>query len=269
VTISFGTFVTVNDARLYLDPTDGRADALRQRDGRLHPDAMTLWRHALEVAAWDWIVDVGANYGEMLVGSVLPAGARVAAVEPNPRVVPYLARSLRDAVPAARVLACAVSDATGSVPLYEDLTWSGNSTLADEWIADRADHQWRSIDVPALTLDDLLAEIGIGVCQTVLLKLDIEGYEVRVLRTAIARLRAAPRCAAMVEIVRLSRTDLDWLLAEFKVSLLDTRHGVLVAAPRTADALTAVIARGDVYCRDVIAEPRRPLGRWRQAQPRA
>lgn len=254
----FGTYMTVNGARLFVDPTDKRAEALLRRGGQLHPAAIRLWQCAIHEAAWDWIVDIGANYGEMLVGAELPAGTDVAAVEPNPRVLPYLVHSLRHAVPHAKVLPCAVSDVTGSVTMYEDLTWSGNSTLAGEWIADRAYHTWRRIGVQALSLDSLFAEIGVERDHAVLMKMDIEGYEAKVLRSALGRLRAAPQCAVLVEIVRFSEAELVWLLNEFVVSLLDARRDILVDMGDVSVAdFRTLIGRGDVYRRDVIAVPRK------------
>ena len=42
---------------------------------------------------WTHVIDVGANYGEMLVGVELPQAATVIALEPNPFVIPYLTRT--------------------------------------------------------------------------------------------------------------------------------------------------------------------------------
>ncbi|QKW36964.1 FkbM family methyltransferase [Actinomadura sp. NAK00032] len=257
-TENFSSFITVNGAKLFLDSTDGRAAALLRRRDLLHPTATALWQLAINSASWDWVIDVGANYGEMLVGTDLPSGSTVVAVEPNQRVLPYLARSLQDAIPTATILPCAVSDVCGTATMHEDLTWSGNSTLEGEWVAERADHTWRRIDVPALTLPKLLTEIGVRRDDAVLIKLDIEGHEGTVMRTALGSLRDLSRCAVMVELVRLCEADLSWLLTEFCVTVLDVHRSVLVSADGMSVAeLSSLIEEGDVHQRDVLAVPRR------------
>ena len=253
----FDTYVTVNGERLFVDPSDQRASAILQRDGDMHPAASALWRHALGMTRWDHVLDIGANYGDMLVGAPLPDDATITAIEPNPRVLPYLVETLRLARPQARVLPYAVSDTTGKAMLHENLTWSGNSTLAEDWVADKADHVWRLVRVPAITLTALLGEIGVAGSQTLLMKIDIEGHERRVLQPALEPLSSMARCAVMVEIVRMNDDDLRWLLTNFAVSALDTAEGTLVDVNgASSSAFREMIDRGGLYPRDVIAVPR-------------
>ena len=82
-----------------------------------------------------YIVDVGANYGEMIFNATLPPGATVIAFEPNPWISPYLEINLLCAGIKATVLRCALSRTAGKAPLFIDRKWSGNSRLvsaADE-----------------------------------------------------------------------------------------------------------------------------------------
>jgi FkbM family methyltransferase len=53
-----------------------------------------MWKLLIAADSWAHMIDVGANYGEMLVKVELTPAAKVIAVEPNPRVVPYLERTL-------------------------------------------------------------------------------------------------------------------------------------------------------------------------------
>jgi hypothetical protein len=46
-----------------------------------------MWRSLLAERPWTHVIDVGANYGEMLVGVELPRAATVIALEPNPFVI--------------------------------------------------------------------------------------------------------------------------------------------------------------------------------------
>lgn len=261
----FDTYVTINSERLFVDPTDQRGSTILRRDGNIHPAASALWRHALGMTRWDHVLDIGANYGEMLVGAPIPDDATVTAIEPNPRVLPYVIETLRLARPKARVLPYAVSDSTGEATLHEDLTWSGNSTLAEDWMLDKTDHLWRPVRVSAITLTALLDEIGVAASGALLMKIDIEGYERRVLQHAIEPLCAMARCAIMVEIVRMNDDDLTWLMTNFAVSVLDAAEGNLVAVSGAPSAaFREMIDRGGLYRRDVIAVPRPARsGQWR------
>ncbi|MFV0535336.1 MAG: hypothetical protein ACK5MR_17040, partial [Cumulibacter sp.] len=78
--------------RIYVAEGDARGDALIAAGGDFNPGSLHLWRQALELREWDVIVDVGANYGEMLLGVDLPVASRVIAYEPNPHVLPHLKR---------------------------------------------------------------------------------------------------------------------------------------------------------------------------------
>lgn len=79
-------------AWIHVDPLDRRAQKLIQSDGNLNPPALSAWHLLLQQHAWTHVIDVGANYGEMLVNGGLPSGASIIAVEPNPAIRPYLER---------------------------------------------------------------------------------------------------------------------------------------------------------------------------------
>jgi FkbM family methyltransferase len=123
-------------------------------------------------------VDVGANHGVYAVVMARHA-PRVLAVEPNPR----LARLLRRGLPAnCTVLACALSEAPGvaelRVPIVDGREDSYLASLSER--ADRPSHRYR---VELRTLDDCVRE-PVG-----LLKIDVEGHEIAVLRGARRVLR--------------------------------------------------------------------------------
>ena len=121
----------------------------------------------------DLVFDVGANQGAF-VNHLLGLGARVVAIEP----IPELAATLDRRYPSVRVVRAALGAEIGSTTLYVGERLS-SSTVSNEWREIVGD-EWvqRSIDVPMLTLDGLVASFG----QPSFVKIDVEGYEAEVLR---------------------------------------------------------------------------------------
>ncbi len=86
-----------NGRRIYLDLRDPRARDLAVARGNLNPGSLRLFQVAFGQRRWDYVVDVGANYGEMLAGlEGLEGRRRAIAFEPNRRLVPYLRRTFHD-----------------------------------------------------------------------------------------------------------------------------------------------------------------------------
>ena len=122
----------------------------------------------------DLVFDIGANRGEY-TEVLLVLGARVVSVEPNPT----LARTLSSRYPAI-VEQVAVGSEPGVLPLHlgKDLQ---HSTLSTEWLrrAPGAD-RWapETVDVEVVTFSELVQRHG----RPEFVKIDVEGYELEVLR---------------------------------------------------------------------------------------
>jgi len=249
-------WVDVSGKRMYVDADDARARALLNAGGPLHDEALLLWRHLLGSRTFDAVIDVGANYGELLLGADLPPALQIVALEPNARVVKALRETLADSHPGALVLPYALSDHDGQVTLYDDVTWWGNSTICQDWTSDRP-HEWREQEVTCVAVATLLETINAGPATSVAMKLDIEGAEGAVLRDGIDALRALAACHLLVEIVRLSDEDRDWLVQTAAVRVLDTRTNTVVDLDAVAMENGVTPARAlslpFVYRRDVIA----------------
>jgi FkbM family methyltransferase len=123
------------------------------------------------------IVEAGANIGyyTLLMATAQPAGATVHAFEPRPDVFARLSENIAlNALTSVRLNDAAVSDTAGRATLY--LPDSGNREMAS---LDRSfAPAMRSIDVRTVRLDAYCASNGLAVD---LLKLDVEGSEVRAL----------------------------------------------------------------------------------------
>ncbi|KKC25755.1 FkbM family methyltransferase [Sphingomonas sp. SRS2] len=122
-------------------------------------------------------IDIGAH-----IGSVIAAvrrhspGATIVAVE----AIPEKAERLRAKFPGVRVECCALAEREGTARFFIDLDRSGYSSLA------KGEGRQREIEVPLRTLDGLIADGRADV-----IKIDVEGAELGVLRGAVALLEAS------------------------------------------------------------------------------
>lgn len=132
--------------------------------------------------AGDVVVDVGAGIGSetlTFAPAVGPEG-RVVAIEAHPRTAACLSRNVRvNGLENVDVLELAVADADATLVLGDDDQHLGNSVV-------RAGR--RGVEVPARRLDDVLRDADVS--QVALLKMNIEGAEVRALDGAARTLAA-------------------------------------------------------------------------------
>ena len=143
-------------------------------------------------AGIDAIVDVGANIGQFayMISRVCP-GVPVYSVEPDPQCFKELERNFaRFGIP-GRCFCVAASDGAGEAGLNVHGDRANNSLLESPGAEPVA-----RVAVPLARLDDVLA--GVLPASRLLLKLDVQGYEMQVLRSAGQVLQ---RCdAAIVEV---------------------------------------------------------------------
>jgi len=148
---------------------------------RAHHRAMDAL-YARFVRPGDLAFDIGAHVGDR-VSSLRRLGARVVALEPQPgpaRVIALMHGHDRDVT----LVRAAASDRSGTLTLRVNTRNPTVSTASSEFIA-AADgaggwegQRWdRAIEVPAVTLDDLVAAHG----RPAFVKIDVEGFEDRVL----------------------------------------------------------------------------------------
>lgn len=133
-------------------------------------------------------VDVGADVGQFTI-AMLSASRSVIAFEPRPTQARELTAMFRAVGAAVQVEAVALSDRAGVVAMRVVESEPGRSTIdSANSLTDVNDGNIRHTDVPVKRLDDLaLDDVG-------LIKIDVEGHELAVLRGAadtLARNRPA------------------------------------------------------------------------------
>lgn len=237
------------DTELHVDPDDARGPI--KNKGGLNRFSTRLWEIVLASGRWDLVLDIGANCGEMLLSVELPSDARVIAYEPNPRVLPYLRRSVSESDVPVDVRGLALSDVVDTQAVFSVATvWSGCSGIATTHRTDSPHHRIDQVIVPATTLDAELAELPWSALAA---KIDVEGGELAVLAGA-RRLLADPRpWIMMLEIAHLSTFEIRELVGSFAVRLLDKRTGSLFRMPPVTPAMLGGLLTSDwLYTQDAV-----------------
>lgn len=132
------------------------------------------------------VVDLGANIGlASRYFATLAPGARILAVEPDPRAVALLRTNVRGMKRVAVEPVAVTAGRDETVDLF-----LGAQTIASSVLGPREGGQAERVTVRARTLDDLLHDHGIDTID--LLKVDVEGMEFDILRStgALGRVRA-------------------------------------------------------------------------------
>ena len=245
--------------RIYFDPTDVRGKRLELAGGDLNPHSLQLWQLAIGLHDWDVVVDVGTNYGEMIVGVPIPAETRIMAFEPNARVVPYLKKTLAEFERPVELAQAAVSDTVGhGVPFAQDASWSGSSSL----ILDREETAADEIVRDGVEVTTLDAAFGESTETSACIKVDVEGNEMAVLRGAAATLGRLGRWAVMIEILHMNTSELGQIISAHHFYLLDQRTAGLVRVRSTnPEVLHAMLTSGWVYPQDAVLLSS-PLTSW-------
>jgi FkbM family methyltransferase len=211
--------------QLFVDLEDRRGRVLIESDGNFNPTSVKLWNLVLKLQNWPTVIDVGANYGEMIAWANIPEFAQVFVFEPNPRVLPFLKKTLSTLEFQVSLLEVAVSDcAHPLVDFVLDLGWSGTSKLSHRK-SGRMENLSQVISVPCTSMDVALhGKLGTGFA----MKIDVEGHEMAVLKGASQSLNDATDWAVMLEILHMSVREIRKLARHHRLYLYRIDENKLV-----------------------------------------
>ena len=165
---------------LYADPHDPRGNSLLRNKGTGQASIKYFWRKALEIYNPSVVIDIGANYGEVLLDAHYPDSVKhIVGIEANPYVSKYLERSVAAHTKANRISIynnLAGNDDTATTTFYIDKKSSGRSTaLKSNFVREPIEIKVQSLRVDKLVMN--LSKDG-----PIIFKVDVEGFEPFVLQ---------------------------------------------------------------------------------------
>jgi FkbM family methyltransferase len=149
-------------------------------------------------------LDIGANIGyfSIAIGNRLKRGGKVFAVEPHPALTNLIERSvqLNSLEAVVQIFQCAASDQEGTLNLFypDDHLGKGSSSR-------NAGERGRLLSVQAYRLDTLLPQDLV----VDLIKIDVEGHELSVLRGMQKVLQRSPNVKVLFEKLESSTAETD------------------------------------------------------------
>jgi FkbM family methyltransferase len=138
-------------------------------------------------------IDCGSNIGffSVLAGDIVGRSGTILSIEANPLTLSFLARNL-SANKLPPPIHCALNDVPGEMDLYVPSSGADIfSSLKHGGLIGAFDHT--TYKVPARTLDSIVSEAALS--RVDLIKIDVEGAEMNVLRSAVNTLeKFRPYC---------------------------------------------------------------------------
>lgn len=194
---------------LYVNSADNRGKAILNSFGVMQPPVTLFWRALEQRLAPTLLLDIGANHGEISLSIRYRQEARIMLFEPNPVLRPFLERSISTHINRSQISLSTslVSDSCVEQQFFVDHKWSGTSS-AIKPIVDESNsfkgvgpENSEEIKIQSVRIDDILANRELG-DQRLLFKIDVEGFEPRVIGGMKTTLKNVQAFAGIIEFDR-------------------------------------------------------------------
>lgn len=180
--------------RIYWDVTESRM-MIERVFGTYEPNKYEAIAHFVHPG--QVFIDVGANKGDfaLYAASLVGKDGIVIAVEPDPDNCRWIKRSIAlNKYHQVTLREVALSDQTGQATLYRGQKSGWHSLLPGLPGRDRD-----TLQVQTMPLDELVAELGLH-GRVTMIKVDVEGAEMMVLRGAVETLRRRPQPVVVMDV---------------------------------------------------------------------
>lgn len=164
---------------LYVNAEENRGRALLISGGVTQKRLTHFWGQAVKNTMPDLVIDVGVNYGECMFSTNYPLQTRIVGIEANSDLITYIKKS-KEVHPnksQMTIINAFVSDQDDEqILFYKDKHWSGTSSASY-----MPSHKMiEKVPVKTMTIDSIFH--GDLPHETLLFKVDVEGYEAFVLK---------------------------------------------------------------------------------------
>ncbi len=221
--------------------------------GHYEPEIARLLRRLLPIGGV--AIDAGANVGchTLVMADAVGPGGRVLAFEPHPRTFRRLAANMHlNALTNTDAWPVGLSDRHAEVQLYSpamDHPLSGKATMHEEHLAGRAHIPvTEQFPVRVIPLDAVAEERGIE--RLDLIKIDVEGHEMAVLRGARESI------ARLLPHVIFGYTTTSWHMIGETLAGAQSFFGELNYDLRLIDGANLSAVRDDLPHGNLLASPR-------------
>jgi len=228
------------DHYVHIDPNDDCAwkkqvtDPIRGK----YPHNIRFWRETCARLKPEFALDIGINYGECTFSADYDPKTRIIGFDANEGLLPYLNKSLAEHPQKDQIsirIGLVGDRVSEGEKFYIDRAWSGGSSAGGP-IRGNDTGEYEEVIVPMIRIDDCLAEQDIE-SQTIVFKIDVEGFEARVLAGMESTIESTPTLIGLIEfgteLLDAAGEDIEvywqWLQDRFDVYAF-LRNGRLVDA---------------------------------------
>lgn len=192
----------------------------------------------------DLAIDVGANYGECVFSTSYDEGMRAFAFEANPKLQPYLKRSLEGHPSRHKIfLVNALVDdrPKGEKSFFVHKKWSGGSMA---FLDASRKEDFQVVHVPTVSVDSVVEGYLEG-ASSLVFKVDVEGFEPQVIQGMQKVLRSVSKAVGLVEIDVPVLQKLGWTLDEYDELLNQFR--IFIPSDVHASSVRSSKQKGHVF----------------------